>query len=143
MHIDHIAIAVRSIDTAAPRLCELLGYARKTAAKVTNTRHKVNVLFLAKPGSLDIKLIEPSAPDSPLSDFVQKGGGLHHLCLKVPDVEQACAALVQQRVRVIAPPAPGEAFDDHLIAFCYLGFGLNAELIDTDARRGAIEPVNS
>ena len=40
---------------------------------------------------------------------------------------------------VIAAPAPGEAFDDHLIAFCYAGHGLNVELIDTDARRAELE----
>ena len=41
-------------------------------------------------------------------------------------------------VRVLSPPAPGEAFDDALIAFCYAGFGLNVELIDTDRRRSEV-----
>lgn len=140
MHIDHIAIAVRSIDNAAPQLCQLTGYRAKTH-KVTNARHKVNVLFLEKTGSLDIKLIEPSDADSPLWDFVKKGGGLHHLCFKVADVNEACGELKQQGVRILAAPAPGEAFDDGLIAFCYLGHGVNAELIDTDARRGRIDGV--
>lgn len=134
MQVDHVAIAVRSVEKAADKLCELTGYRRKTE-KVTNTRHKVNVLFLAKSGSLDIKLIEPSDDDSPLWDFVKKGGGLHHLCFKVPDVESACDELKDNGVRILSAPAPGEAFDEHLIAFCYLGFGLNAEIIDTDARR--------
>ena len=140
MQIDHIAIAVRSIEKAVPQFCRLTGYRTKTQ-KVTNTRHKVNVLFLEKTGSLDIKLIEPSDADSPLWDFVKKGGGLHHLCFKVADVNQTCAELKQQGARILAPPAPGEAFDDGLIAFCYLGLGVNAELIDTDARRGRIENV--
>jgi methylmalonyl-CoA/ethylmalonyl-CoA epimerase len=138
MTIDHIAVAVRSVEDAADRLCHLLGYSRKTT-RVTNTRQKVNVLFIGKANSMDIKLIEPSQDDSPLWDFVRKGGGLHHVCFKVPDVTAACDELKASRVRVIAAPAPGEAFDDHLIAFCYLGFGVNAELIDTDARRGLAE----
>ena len=137
MQIDHVAVAVRSVEAAADRLCALLGYARKTAA-VTNTRQKVNVLFLGKEGSLDIKLIEPSADDSPLWDFVRKGGGLHHLCLRVPDVGDACVDLTQRGARVIASPAPGEAFDDHAIAFLYLGLGMNVEVIDTDARRSRL-----
>lgn len=137
MTLDHIAIAVRSVDAAADRLCDLLGYTRKTV-KVTNTRQQVVVLFLRKPGSLDIKLVEPSDPASPLTTFVQKGGGLHHLCFKVDSVGQACEALSEKGVRVIATPQPGEAFDDHLIAFCYLGLGLNVEVVDTDARRGRI-----
>ena len=75
LHIDHVAVAVRSVDAAADRLCSLLGYHRSTS-KVTNTRQKVTVLFLSKSGSLDLKLIEPSGQDSPLWDFVRKGGGL-------------------------------------------------------------------
>jgi methylmalonyl-CoA/ethylmalonyl-CoA epimerase len=138
MQIDHIAVAVRSVDAASDRLSKLLGYAPKTT-KVTNTRQKVNVLFLGKEGSLDIKLIEPSDSTSPLSDFVQKGGGLHHLCFKVPDVPAACADLAGKGARVIAQPAPGEAFDEHLIAFLFLGLGLNIEVIDTDDRRGRVE----
>lgn len=137
MQIDHIAVAVRSVDAAADRLCALLGYARKTT-KVTNTRQKVSVLFLSKDASLDIKLIEPSDADSPLWSFVRKGEGLHHVCFRVPDVSAAAAELAGRGARVIAPPAPGEAFDDNLIAFCYLGMGLNVELVDTDERRGRV-----
>lgn len=139
LRLDHVAVAVRSIDVAADRLCRLLGYARKTD-KVTNTRQRVNVQFLAKPGSLDLKLIEPSDEEAPLWSFVKNGGGLHHLCFRVPDVEAACTELSGLGARVLAAPQPGEAFDDHLIAFLYLGFGLNVEVIDTDQRRGALAP---
>ena len=137
MQIDHIAIAVRSIEAAADRLCGLTGYARRTG-KVTNTRQRVNVLFLHKAGSMDLKLIEPADPDSPLWDFVKKGGGLHHLCFKVPDVEASCTDLAARGARVIAQPQPGEAFNDHLIAFLYMGLGLNVEVIDTDDRRARL-----
>ena len=138
MHIDHIAIAVRSIDAAADRLGALLGYTRRTAP-VTNTRQKVKVLFLGKDGSLDLKLIEPSDAESPLWDFVRKGGGLHHICFKAEDVATACTDLAARGARVLSSPAPGEAFDDHLIAFLYLGMGMNVEVIDTDARRSTID----
>jgi methylmalonyl-CoA/ethylmalonyl-CoA epimerase len=138
MTLDHIAIAVRSVETAADRLCELFGYARATSP-VTNSRQQVNVLFLSRPGSLDLKLIEPSTPDSPLWEYVRKGGGLHHLCFKVADVASGCDELASKGCRVLAAPAPGEAFDDHLIAFCYVGLGLNVELIDTEIRRDRVK----
>lgn len=142
MQIDHVAIAVRSVETAADRLCALTGYKRKTE-KVTNTRHKVNVLFLEKDASLDIKLIEPSDAESPLWAFLKKGGGLHHVCFKVADVTASCDELKGKGVRILAEPAPGEAFDEGLIAFCYLGLGVSAELIDTDARRRLISSAVS
>jgi methylmalonyl-CoA/ethylmalonyl-CoA epimerase len=138
LRLDHVAIAVRSIETAADSPTWLLGYQRITG-KVTNTRQRVNVLFIGREGSLPIKLIEPSDDESPLWDFVRKGGGFHHVCFKAPDVEAACAELSARGARVIAAPQPGEAFDDQLIAFVYLGLGLSAEIIDTDRRRNRIE----
>lgn len=141
MYIDHVALAVRSIDAAVPRLCALTGYVPATE-KVTNTRQQVNVLFISKPGSMDIKLIEPSGPDAPLVEFVRRGGGLHHLAFKAPDVQLACEELTANGARVLVPPQPGEAFDDHLIAFAFLGAGLNAEIIDTDDRRARLSKPN-
>ena len=135
MQLDHIAIAVKSVDQAADRLTTVLGYARKTT-KVTNTRQQVTVLFLEKQGSIDIKLIEPSSTESPLWASLRRGEGLHHVCFKVPDVAGQCDALTALGVRVLSPPAPGEAFGNHPIAFCYVGHGLNIELIDTDERQG-------
>jgi methylmalonyl-CoA/ethylmalonyl-CoA epimerase len=140
LRLDHIAIAVRSVDAAADKLAGLLGYHRATE-KVMNTRQRVNVVFLEKTGSLPIKLIEPSDSESPLCDFVKKGGGLHHICFKASGVEAACADLSARGARVIASPQPGEAFDERLIAFLYLGLGLNVEIIDTDQRRARIEPA--
>lgn len=137
MTVDHVAIAVRSVEQAADRLCRLFGYTRATSI-VTNTRQDVNVLFLRKPDSLDLKLIEPASPTSPLWDFVRKGGGLHHLCFKAPDVTAACEDVASKGGRIIAAPQPGEAFDDGLIAFVYAGLGLNVEIIDTDRRRALL-----
>lgn len=134
MHIDHVCVAVRSIDKAAARLCGVLGFSARTG-KVTNTRQQVNVQFLARPGSIDIKLIEPAGESSPLWQFLKRGEGLHHLCFRTEDVTGELSALEGKGLRVLAKPAPGEAFDDGLIAFGYAGAGLNVELIDTDARR--------
>jgi methylmalonyl-CoA/ethylmalonyl-CoA epimerase len=137
MTVDHVAIAVRNLEQAAERICRLFGYSVATTP-VTNTRQDVKVLFLRKSDSLDLKLIEPASEASPLWDFVRKGGGLHHICFKVPDVTAACTDLAARGARVIAAPQPGEAFDDGLIAFVFAGLGLNVEVIDTDRRRGLL-----
>lgn len=134
MQIDHVCVAVRSIDDSARKLCDLLGFRQRTG-KVTNTRQQVNVQFLSRTGSIDIKLIEPAGDASPLWQFLKRGEGLHHLCFRTDDVTQSLVALEAKGMRVLAAPAPGEAFDDALIAFGYAGSGLNIELIDTDARR--------
>ena len=141
MILDHVCIAVRRIDPAREKLCSMLGYSPRTK-KVVNSRQRVVVQFLSKEGSLDLKLIEPAGPDSPLVEFVKKGGGLHHLCFRANDGSAAIQELSDKGARLIAEPQPGEAFDDNLIAFLYLGFGMNVEVIDTEERRAEL-PVNS
>ena len=133
MVLDHVCVAVRSIDRAANRYCELFGYEIETEV-VENTRQQVLVQFLSKEGSLDIKLIAPSNPKSPLVEFLKKGEGLHHVCFKVDDLESGVSTLQEKKARLLAGPEPGEAFCGENIGFVYAGHGLNVELIDTDCR---------
>jgi methylmalonyl-CoA/ethylmalonyl-CoA epimerase len=142
MHLDHVCLAVRNIESARAMLEKTLGYRPRTAP-VLNTRQKVVVQFLAKPGSLDIKLIEPAGPDSPLVEFIRRGGGgLHHLAFRCDDVARGCEELAARGARIVAAPQPGEAFDDASIAFAFLGMGLNIELIDTERRRDIIDAAD-
>lgn len=134
--LDHVCLAVRKIAPARALLERVLGYRPRTNP-VENTRQQVVVQFMSKPGSLDIKLIEPSSMDSPLVDFIKRsGGGLHHLAFRTQSVPAGAVDLEAKGAKILAPPQPGEAFDEALIAFAFLGAGLNIELIDTDARRG-------
>jgi methylmalonyl-CoA/ethylmalonyl-CoA epimerase len=138
MQLDHICVAVRSIPSAKKRLCDILRYQAKTEM-VKNTRQDVLVQFFSKAGSLDIKLIQPASPESPLKNFLKsRGEGLHHLGFKAEDVHQAIDTLQERGARITADPLPGEAFDDELIAFAYIAGGLNIEIIDTDKRRDPI-----
>lgn len=139
MILDHVGVAVRSIDEAVSRWETVFGYRRVTDL-VVNTRQRVKVTFLEKAGSLPVKLVEPSDPSSPLQAFVQRGGGLHHLCFRCPSVEAELVRLRELGLRVLAPPQPGEAFEDEKIAFVYAGDGLNVELIDTGRRAARLDP---
>jgi methylmalonyl-CoA/ethylmalonyl-CoA epimerase len=95
---------------------------------------------MCKSGSLDIKLIAPSSLESPLIDFIKRsGGGLHHLAFKTDSVKAGVDDLGSIGAKIITPPQPGEAFEDELIAFAFIGAGLNVELIDTDRRRNEIQ----
>lgn len=133
--LDHVCLAVKRIDAARATLERTLGYTARTTP-VENTRQQVIVQFMRKPGSIDIKLIEPSNPDSPLFEFLRRtGGGLHHLAFRVGSVPATVAELAQNGARIVAHPEPGEAFDDGLIAFAFLGSGVHVEVVDTDARR--------
>jgi len=135
MVIDHVGIVVQSLDEGISNWKRLFGYVQNSSI-VTNTRQKVRVVFLSKPGSVTVKLIEPSEAASPTAVFARKGGGLHHLCFRCDDLKSQIAVLKKQGSRVVVPPEPGEAFQNHEIAFL-LASNLNIELIDTTEKAGA------
>ena len=137
MVIDHLGIVVRSLEEGMQQWERLFGYKRSSII-VTNTRQKVKVVFLSKPNSVTIKLVEPSEPDSPVSGFARKGGGLHHLCFKCDDLKSAIPLLKEEGARLMVPPEPGEAFKNHDIAF-FLAGSLNIELIDTLEKEGMFQ----
>ena len=81
--IDHIGIAVRSLDERR-KLYEVLGL--ELSGEEVVAEQKVRVAFLPVEGTR-IELLEPTAPDSPIAGFLEKRGeGLHHLCLAVEDI---------------------------------------------------------
>ena len=135
MVLDHIGIVVRSLQEALPQWETLFGYQRRSDI-VLNTRQKVRVVFLGKEDCLAVKLIEPTAPDSPVFQAARRGGGLHHLCFRCDSVADQIPTLQKNGATLIVPPQPGEAFNNHPIAFLLAG-NLNFELIDTTEKRGA------
>ncbi len=133
MNIDHIGIAVKSIEKGIEHWERIFGYKQMTDI-VVNTRQKVKVVFLSKENSLMVKLIEPSDETSPIYAFSQKGGGLHHLCFKCDNIDKEIEHFKDLGLRIITQPQPGEAFDNERIAFVFAQQGLNIELIDTDKK---------
>ncbi len=140
MILDHVGIAVRSIEQAVEQWRTVFGY-RPLTEVVTNRTQKVRVIFLQKAGSLEVKLIEPTDASSPIYALAQRGGGLHHLCFRCDSLDAEVARLQAAGLRVLADAQPGEAFDGERIAFVYAGNGLNVELIDTDKRASRLEPL--
>lgn len=131
MNIDHIGIAVGSLEEGLRNWNSLFGYSQISPI-VTNTRQKTRVVFIGKDNSIPIKLIQPDGASSPLTEFTRKGGGLHHLCFRCENLRDAIPSLKSLGARCLVPPEPGEAFLGHDIAFLLMPGNLNIELIDTD-----------
>ncbi len=138
MVIDHIGIAVKSLDEGIEHWKTVFGYEQLTNV-IINTRQKVRVVFLTKSDSLQIKLIEPIDTTSPVYAFAQRGGGLHHLCFRCAKLDEEISRLSALGLRVLVEPQPGEAFENEKIAFLFAKQGLNIELVDTDKRAGMID----
>ena len=139
MKIDHVGVVVRSIEKGIALWRDSFGYEQQTEI-VTNTRQKVNVVFLGKEDSVTIKLVQPTDASSPAFAALKKGGGgLHHLCFKCDSLENELPRLTDLGMRLLVEPQPGEAFDNEKIAFVYASQGLNIEVIDTDKRAKKIK----
>lgn len=80
-------------------------------------RSRVAFITLPTPGGVQLELVEPATPDSPVARFLEKGGGLHHLCYEVDDVEQQIRFMKQQGAVLIRSPKPAVAFGGRRIAW--------------------------
>lgn len=102
--LDHIGIAVRSLDAA--KIYEDLGLTIDHV-EVVETQ-KVRTAFLSV-GDANLELLEPTGPNSAIAKFIEKRGeGIHHICLRVDDLEDHLAALQAKGYRLINEhPVPG------------------------------------
>jgi methylmalonyl-CoA/ethylmalonyl-CoA epimerase len=133
MKIDHICIAVKNIKAGIDYWERVFGYKQMTKP-VKNSLQQVEVVFLTKEDSITIKLIEPLESNQSLINFVSRGGGFHHICFKCSDINLQMKEFKKEGLLTLVPPQPGEAFNNHNIAFLLARYGLNIELIDTDEK---------
>jgi len=137
MVIDHISFAVKNLEEGISYWSRVFGY-RQLTNIVINSLQKVKVVFLDKEDSIPVKLIEPVEGNLSLQNFVNRGGGFHHICFKCSDINEKLNELSDKGLLVLVPPQPGEAFNNHEIAFLLARYGLNIELIDTEERHGLL-----
>ena len=107
LKIDHLGVAVRSIDETLA-VYRALGIEETKASRETVGGQQVRVAFLPV-GESRIELLEPSSDDSPIAKFMAKRGpGIHHVCFAVDDLDAALAELDGKGVRLIhRTPVPG------------------------------------
>ena len=133
MKLHHIGVVVNQIQDSIGELKNYLTF-QSTSLPTPVGSQKVNVCFL-KIGEPFLELIEPASPDSPISDFAKKGGGIHHLCFEVNDIHKELDLLSSKGATILVTPVKG--FDERLIAFVNLNMkntrcGL-IELLETKA----------
>ena len=97
--VDHIGIAVSSIEDSLKLYGEVLGV--KLNGTETVAEQKVKVAFLPL-GDTEIELLESTAPDGPIARFIEtKGQGIQHIALRVPDIVKALAECKAKGIRLI------------------------------------------
>ena len=98
-HIEHIGIAVQSLEEAIPFYEKVLGLECYAVEEVVD--QKVKTAFF-KVGDTKIELLESTDPEGPIGKFVAKtGGGMHHMAFAVEDVQQALTDVQEAGCQVI------------------------------------------
>jgi methylmalonyl-CoA/ethylmalonyl-CoA epimerase len=115
VRLDHIGIAVRSIDTAV-EVYRLTGFETGMREIVADQGVEVQIL---PAGEAHLELIQPIRDDSPVVSFLEKRGeGLHHIALKVNDINGVLNRLKARGIRLI-DEEPRIGAGGHRIAFVH------------------------
>ncbi|MDR2138787.1 MAG: methylmalonyl-CoA epimerase [Tannerella sp.] len=115
-HIEHLGIAVKSIDAHLPYYENVLGLKCYSIEEVAD--QKVKTAFF-KVGQTKIELLEPTGEDSTIAKFIEKKGeGIHHIAFAVPSVQVALDEAVSSGIQLIdrSPRAGAEGLS---IAFLH------------------------
>ena len=97
--IDHLGIAVKSL-TAAKAIYEKLGL---TVSPEETVEQEQVRLVIVPVGESRLELLEATSQDSTIAKFIAKRGeGLHHVCLRVPDLSAAVARLKEDGVQLVS-----------------------------------------
>ena len=106
-HIEHIGIAVKSLEEAIPFYENVLGL--KCYAVEEVAEQKVKTAFF-KVGQTKIELLESTDPEGPVGKFIEKKGeGIHHIAFAVPDVQAALDEAESKGVKLIDKAPRGGA----------------------------------
>ena len=116
-HIEHIGIAVNSIEEALPYYENVLGFECYKTEEVAD--QKVKTAFL-KVGEVKLELLEPTSEDSTIAKYLENGGrGVHHVAFAIEDgVANAIAECTEKEIRVI-DKAPRAGAENMMIAFLH------------------------
>jgi methylmalonyl-CoA/ethylmalonyl-CoA epimerase len=98
-HIEHIGIAVKSLNEAIPFYEKLLGVRCYSIEEVTD--QKVRTAFF-KVGQTKIELLESTDPDGPIGRFIEKKGeGIHHVALAIRELSKKLEELDEMGIQLI------------------------------------------
>ena len=116
MKIDHIGIAVKSLAEAIKVYEEAMGLKVSGFDQVDEQGVRVAMLNI---GESRIELLEPTGPESPIEKFMTKRGeGIHHIALRVQNIEESLERLRAAGVRLI-DNAPRRGAHNTRIAFIH------------------------
>jgi methylmalonyl-CoA/ethylmalonyl-CoA epimerase len=102
---------------------------------------RVAFLDLPPAGAVKVELVEPLRPASRVAAFLEKGGGLHHLCFEVDNLEQQIDSMKTHKAVLIRRPQPAVAFQGRRIAWMLTREKLLVEYLERAVRPQGVHQV--
>lgn len=136
MRLHHLGFVVADIKAAMPGF--ILSMAATWDSQIfADPNQKVKVAFLStRPGDAQVELVEPDGEDSPVLRFLnEKGGGLHHACYEVRDLEQELSDFHNRGSLIVKRPKPAVAFQGRRIAWVMTPEKFLVELLEEGSEK--------
>jgi len=130
LRLHHMGFVVTDIATAMP------AFTRSMAAEwdgqiIEDPSQRVKVAFMTtRAGDAQIELVQPVGEGSPVARFLQQGGGMHHLCYEVADLEAELATFRSRGAAIASRPKPAVAFGGRRIAWVITAEKFLVELLE-------------
>lgn len=134
-NVNHIGVAVRSLEETLPFYTEILGFPCTAIEEVAS--EKIKVAFIDA-HNVKIELLEPLHNESAVAKFIEKRGeGIHHIALGVQSIEDRIAELKEKGIRMIQD-TPKTGAGGAQVAFMHpkSGHGVLYELCEKPASGG-------
>ena len=114
--IDHIGIAVHSIEKSLPFYKDVIGIEHQLIEEIESQQVRVAMLAI---GEINIELLEPTSPESPIAKFLVKNGeGMHHIAFATDSIENQLDQARKSGVRLLHE-VPFEGAHGKLVAFLH------------------------
>jgi methylmalonyl-CoA/ethylmalonyl-CoA epimerase len=133
--LHHVGFVVASIQMAAPGFAESID-GQWDGKIIHDPNQAVRVAFVreqSEQGRL-LELVEPAGEESPVTGFLKRGGGLHHICYEADDLEKQLDLSRKQGGLITRPPLPAVAFGGRRIAWVYTRHKLLIEYLERQRR---------
>jgi methylmalonyl-CoA/ethylmalonyl-CoA epimerase len=128
--LHHVGLLVADIDREVERYTTRFGYQPCTGI-IHDAVQTAYVLFLRLPGERSyLELISPDRHESKLTNSMQKGGGLHHMCYGTSAIYDACTTMKARGMFLLQAPTPAVAFSGRKIAWLIGQDGALTELVE-------------
>jgi methylmalonyl-CoA/ethylmalonyl-CoA epimerase len=125
----HVGVVVRELSEAIPIYKSLFGY-DLISGPIEDHIQDVSACFLSRgEGDPLMELVAPLGPNSPIHRALKKGGGTHHICYQVQDINGAISHLTERDSLLLSGPVPAIAFEMRQIAWLMTEAYLLVELL--------------